>query len=154
MKIVHLRQNLEKVPCCTVGCRACIHTHPIVFLSSFPTYLLLLQARNLAYMIQRRERLKKQELRSRAELFQVESQLLEEEADEEYEREAKRARMEEGEGEEEEGGLPAMENHLDLRPGMEYLGPTLRINDILSRYVCGVVCEIDLSLMYCSLLGM
>lgn len=53
------------------------------------------QARNLVYMVQKRERMKKQILRSQAELFQLESALLEEEAEEaEEERERERERQE------------------------------------------------------------
>jgi len=59
------------------------HGHRVCQLSLCLCVLPSEQARNLVYMVQRRERLKKQLIRSRTEVFELESKLLEEEVEEE-----------------------------------------------------------------------
>ena len=61
---------------------------------AYPSLVLCVQARNLVYMVQRRERQKKQLTRTMADVFELESRLLEEEMEEE-EREEEEKREEE-----------------------------------------------------------
>lgn len=61
--------------------------HVVAVLNDVVQPTLLLQARNLVYMVQKRERMKKQLLQSEAEHFELESRLLEEEVGEEEEEE-------------------------------------------------------------------
>ena len=84
---------------------------------TYPSFVLCLQARNLVYMVQRRERQKKQLIRTMADVFELESRLLEEEMEEE-EREEKEKREEEEREEKEkreEEERERLENELSFR---------------------------------------